>query len=84
MQIIQDGKEDWRFERRATDARLNAAERFVMATLFQSGYSVSTDDLKHEKYADLLTKDARTRPGRDRARLVPREPRTAMRAVQGS
>ena len=57
MQIIQDGKDEWRFERRnASDAGLNGAERFVMSTLFQSGSSVSTDDLKKAKYSELLTK----------------------------
>ncbi|QIK71786.1 DUF2207 domain-containing protein [Propioniciclava coleopterorum] len=56
FQIVQEGKKDWRFQRRA-DARddLSGSERFVMKTLFQSGDSVTTDDLKDKKYADLMT-----------------------------
>ena len=55
FQIIQDGKKDWRFERRATDDPATAAESFVLDTLFLGGDVVTTDDLKHEKYADLMT-----------------------------
>ena len=60
FQIIQEGKKDWRFERRATDDPVTAAESFVLGTLFLGGDAVTTDELKHEKYADLMT-GAKTR-----------------------
>ena len=84
MQIIQEGDGDWRFaQRHSNNADLNSAEQFVMATLFQRGNSVTTDELKQPSYAELLTQGRHeldlvvTRRGWFRGNL------TAMRVRQG-
>ncbi len=56
FQIIQEGEKDWRFEKRAKpDSELNDSERFILSKLFRKGStSVTTHDLKDEKYGKLL------------------------------
>ena len=55
FQIVESGKKTWRFvQRQGPSEPLTPAEQHVMATLFKKGPQVTTEDLTHQRYHDLL------------------------------
>ena len=55
FQIVESGKKTWRFVQRQAPAEpLTPAEQHIISTLFKKGPQVTTTDLTHQRYHDLL------------------------------